>query len=177
MSVLILNSGNIGPFKNIEILDDRLRCDNTDYPFNVIGEYSISGDDNLAPARTKYSSLEEARTARLDELAAYRNEKETAGITVNGAIIKTDLESQAMINGAVAYSNLNPELLIDWKAANGWVQIGHDDIIAIGQAVGAHVQACFSKEKVHAAAINALSTKEVPSIAEIEAYDFTVGWP
>lgn len=123
------------------------------------------------------NTLEGALNRKLAELAAYRYEQETAGITVNGAVIKTDLESQAMINGAVAYSNLNPELLIDWKAANGWVQIGHDDIIAIGQAVGAHVQACYTNEKVHAAAINALSTKEVPSIAEIEAYDFTVGWP
>jgi hypothetical protein len=49
MSVLILSSGNLGPFKSIETLDDRLRCDNTDYPFTVIGDYTISDDDSLAP--------------------------------------------------------------------------------------------------------------------------------
>ncbi len=51
MSVIITPNGNIGPFKHIEILPDRLRCDGADYPFNVIGQYSISEDDNLAPAK------------------------------------------------------------------------------------------------------------------------------
>jgi hypothetical protein len=49
MSVLIRSSGNIGPFKVIETLADRLRCDGTDYPFTVIGDYTISDDDSLAP--------------------------------------------------------------------------------------------------------------------------------
>ena len=49
MSVLILSSGNLGPFKSIETLADRLRCDGTDYPFTVIGDYTISDDDSLAP--------------------------------------------------------------------------------------------------------------------------------
>ncbi|MEN6375559.1 MAG: DUF4376 domain-containing protein [Smithella sp.] len=109
---------------------------------------------------------------KLAELAAYRFAKETAGITINGAIIRTDLESQAMINGAVAYANLNPTALIDWKAANGWVQIDKDTVIAVGNAVGAHVQACYSRERVHAEAIAALTTP-----AEILVYDFTTGWP
>lgn len=50
MSVIILGSNTVlGPFKIIETLDDRLRADNTDYPFTVIGEYQISEDDSLAP--------------------------------------------------------------------------------------------------------------------------------
>lgn len=49
MSVLILSSGNIGPFKSIEVKEDRLTCDGTDYPFTVIGNYTISEDDSLAP--------------------------------------------------------------------------------------------------------------------------------
>mgnify|MGYP001575064933 CR=1 FL=1 len=50
MSVIIRASGNIGPFKSIETLSDRLRCDGTDYPFSVIGSYSISENNELAPA-------------------------------------------------------------------------------------------------------------------------------
>lgn len=49
MSVVITASGNFGPYKTIEVLADRLRCDGTDLPFSVIGEYSISEDDGLAP--------------------------------------------------------------------------------------------------------------------------------
>ena len=91
---------------------------------------------------------------------------------VNGATIKTDRESQALIAGAKLYSDLNEAVLIDWKAENSWVQINRTAIMAISQAVAAHVQACFSQERVHAEAISALTTA-----AEIAAYDITTGWP
>lgn len=121
---------------------------------------------------SKYSTVEEAKEQKLAELAAYRYARETAGITVNGALIRTDLESQAMINGAVAYVNLNPTALIDWKAANAWVQIDKNTVTAIGNLVGTHVQVCYSRERYHAEAIAALTTSE-----EIAAYDFATGWP
>lgn len=50
MSVIITSQANIGPFKAIETLADRLRCDGVDYPFSVLGQYSISEDDSLAPS-------------------------------------------------------------------------------------------------------------------------------
>jgi hypothetical protein len=109
---------------------------------------------------------------KLSELAAYRYDKETGGITVSGMTIKTDRESQNMIAGAKLYSDLNESILIDWKATNGWVQIDRATILTISQAVASHVQACFSNEKVHDSAIALLST-----IAEIEAYNITTGWP
>jgi hypothetical protein len=116
-------------------------------------------------------TIEEVRANKLAALAAYRYVQETAGIVVGGATIKTDRESQAMISGAKLYADLNLAALIDWKGADGWVQIDRTTLLAIGQAVGAHVQACFSNERVHAEAIAALTT-----VAEIEAYDFTTGW-
>lgn len=118
------------------------------------------------------SDFSQALAAKIESLAAYRYEKETAGITVNGSTIRTDRESQSLIAGAKLYSDLNESILIDWKAENGWVQIDRNAIVAISQAVAAHVQACFSNEKVHSSAINALTTVE-----EIEAYDITTGWP
>lgn len=109
---------------------------------------------------------------KLAALAAYRYEKETAGITVGGAVIKTDEVSQSRITGAWATAQINPDVLIDWKGENGWAQINKTAIDAISMAVSAHVQACYSKEKFHAEAINALATA-----ADIEAYDITTGWP
>ena len=47
--VIIRAAGNIGPFRSIETLADRLRCDGVDYPFSVIGDYTLSDDDSLAP--------------------------------------------------------------------------------------------------------------------------------
>jgi hypothetical protein len=49
MTVIIRASGNIGPFKVVETLQDRLRCDGVDYPFTVLGAYTLSNDDSLAP--------------------------------------------------------------------------------------------------------------------------------
>ena len=137
-----------------------------------------SEHESLVPAgyteitKSEYDLLRSTIPNKLAELAAYRFAKETAGVTFSGALIRTDLESQAMINGAVAYVNLNPAALIDWKAANGWVQIDKDTVLAVGNAVGGHVQACYSRERVHAEGIEALTTP-----AEIAAYDFTTGWP
>ena len=125
----------------------------------------------LAPTPIIYT-LETAKAQRLNELAAYRYTKETAGITLNGAGIKTDLESQAKINGAWSAAQMNPAILIDWKGENGWIQIDAATITAIAMAVANHVQACFSNERIHALAINALTT-----IEEVLDYDFTTGWP
>ena len=52
MKTIVRNAGNIGPFDEIEILADRLRCYRNgpeDYPFSVIGVYTISDDPDDAP--------------------------------------------------------------------------------------------------------------------------------
>ena len=67
---------------------------------------------------------------------------------------------------------INPNILIDWKAETGWVQIDKATVEALSAAVGLYVQGCFTAEKNHAAAIAALT-----SIADVETYDITQGWP
>lgn len=41
MKALTTTSGNFGPYKSIEVLADRYRCDNTDLPFTVVGQGTI----------------------------------------------------------------------------------------------------------------------------------------
>lgn len=116
-------------------------------------------------------TLAETISEKLLLLGAHRFEKETGGITINGAEILTDRESQALITGAWVKVQMDENALIDWKGANGWVQIGKTAVEAVAAAVGNHVQACFTNERTHAEAIEALTTIEA-----VEAYDFTVGW-
>lgn len=117
--------------------------------------------------------LIEVLSDRKEVLAALRYEKETSGITVGGAPIRTDRTSQALINGAYSYSLLNTAVVIDWKTTSGvWIQIDAPTIAAIAGSVAAHVQACFSAEKAHAQALGGLTTA-----AEIAAYDLNTGWP
>lgn len=44
-TALILQSQTLGPFNQIETLPDRLRCDGVDYPFTVIGAYTLSTNE------------------------------------------------------------------------------------------------------------------------------------
>ena len=116
--------------------------------------------------------LAEVKAARLALLSAYRYGIETGGITLGGASIRTDRESQALVTGAHALVTAAPETVIDWKGAAGWTQLDAATMTAIALAVGAHVQACFSAERAHAEAIEACETPE-----DAGSYDFTGGWP
>jgi hypothetical protein len=116
--------------------------------------------------------LEELRKIKLEALAQLRYERETAGITVDGAVIKTDRESQAMLTGAWVRTQRKPTTVIDWKGKNGWGKVGKAQIEATADAVSDHIQNCFTQEMVHATAIAALETAE-----DIDAYDITTGWP
>ncbi len=79
--------------------------------------------------------------------AAARFAKETGGIKVGNAPIATDRESQAMITGALAGAQLNPNITAAWKTTSGFVTINAAQINAIATAVLAHVQACFAAEQ------------------------------
>jgi len=157
----------------------------------VDGEFSPSGDaflmafpdgfivsesadwawNGTALVRDPALVLARKKAYRLSELAAYRFQKETAGIVINGMTIKTDVDSQAKLTGAWSFSQLNPAVLIDWKAESGWIQIDAATIAAIAGAVATHVQACFSTERIHAEAIAALETSEA-----VAAYDISTLW-
>ena len=78
MSVIIRAGGNIGPFSAIETLEDRLRCDGADYPFSVLGEYTISEDDSLAP----------------EPLPPTDDEKKKTGIEILGVMCSATKEDQ-----------------------------------------------------------------------------------
>jgi hypothetical protein len=116
--------------------------------------------------------------ARKVELAAYRYNKETGGIVVGGAEIKTDRESQSQLNGA--YTSLKNSLIPDtpWKAAGGvWVPVTLMELEPIATAVAAHVRACFKAERSHAEAMDAIVADPNGTVDDLAAYDYTTGWP
>ena len=107
-------------------------------------------------------------------LKAYAADKrwrvETGGITVAGATIATDRDSQSMITGAFAYSQAHPDQPISYKANSGWVTLDAATLAAIASAVGAHVQASFAIEATVVAAIDAGT---ITTFAAIDA----ASWP
>ena len=86
--------------------------------------------------------LQDARDSKKAELAAARFEAETAGI--DG--IKTDRESQALITGAALKAMQDSTYSCRWKTESGFVELTAPQILAIADAVRAHVQSCFDRE-------------------------------
>lgn len=69
MSVVITPNSVLGPFKQIEVFADRLRCDGAELPLVVLGSYQISEDNSLAPP----PFVDEAALAA--QIRAERNKK------------------------------------------------------------------------------------------------------
>lgn len=130
----------------------------------------IYADGVLAPPPPP--SLESLKTVKLALLAAKRWEEEASGIEVDGAVIRTDIDSQTKIAGALQMVQRNPQTIIDWKGATGWVQLDAAAVAVIADLVAAHVQACFTHERVLSDAITS-----APDTIVLDAIDINAGWP
>lgn len=73
-----------------------------------------------------------------------RWELETGGIFFAGLPIETSRESQALIHGAFSLAQMDAEASFRFKAGEAFITLSSAQIIAIGEAVARHVQACFS---------------------------------
>ena len=93
------------------------------------------------------SNASAAQAALQAYAAAVRYTKETGGITVSGHTVATDRGSQSLITGAAALLQADPAIeTVNFKAESGFVVLARADFIALAQAVGAYVQACFTAE-------------------------------
>lgn len=91
----------------------------------------------------------------LAQAQARRRSVEIGGITVGGVPVYTDPESQAKLHAARTAAKEDAQYTLDWKAAGGtFVTLDAATIIALADAVRAHVQACFSAERAVATKIN-----------------------
>jgi hypothetical protein len=77
-----------------------------------------------------------------------------------------------MINGAWTATQIDPNMIIDFKSADGtWLSIGKEEIQIISSRVATYVQKCFTYEKVLQSHIDAAETK-----SEVDAIDLEYGW-
>lgn len=105
------------------------------------------------------------------DLAAYaaaaRWAKETGGIAVAGVPVATDDRSKLMIIGARVAASANPSWSTIWQGADGnTYPIDVTAMIAISDAVAAHVAACFAAFSTVLAGIKAGT---VTTTAQIDA--------
>lgn len=115
-------------------------------------------------------------------VTAFRWEVETGGITLpTGVRVATGIDDQNRITSVVANAERAGLDEVDFKAAEGWVKVTLAELQAIATAVALHVQACFSAERAHHEAIDALLAQhqDDPEAlqAALDGYDESQGWP
>lgn len=119
------------------------------------------------------AELNTLKAAKLAALAARRWQAETGGITLASMPIKTDEDTQRKITGAYVQAAKNPDMTVRWKMGAGvFMTLDAETIIAIGDAVTAHIQACFDREAEVSADILAAA-----DIGALVAVDIESGWP
>lgn len=119
-------------------------------------------------------TFEQKVEAKLEALSWRRFEAETGGTVFNDVPIRTDRETSAIITAAYVSAIENPDFVIpNWKVANGtFMTLDASTIIALANAVRAHVQATFDHEAVLTAQILAAEDE-----AALDAVDIEAGWP
>ena len=106
-------------------------------------------------------TLDELKAAKYAEIAEARYAAETGGCTVDGVTIATDRGSQALLTAAVVSARLDLEFKTRWKCADGhFVTLDAMQLRAIGDAVIAHVEACFAREAELCELVDAAQTPE-----------------
>lgn len=109
---------------------------------------------------TVEDKFQKAKEDKKASIAQARYEAEIAG--VDG--IKTDRESQALITGAGLKAMQDSTYVCRWKSESGFIELNATQIIAVADAVRAHVQSCFDHEAELLPLIEAATTE-----AELEA--------
>lgn len=102
---------------------------------------------NLSKMVTKADKDAKALTELKAAIAARRFTAETAGVTVQGMKVFSDRTTQMKLTAASLRAQRDPEYSVDWKCENGaFVTLDADQIVAVADAVGDYVQACYSRE-------------------------------
>lgn len=116
---------------------------------------TLDTERKVVKVARKQVAMTAAEKAARDELiatdwagriAARRFQAETGGVIVEGIQVNTERDSQALLTGAAFAASLDPDYLIKWKSATGFVELNRDQVIGLASEVRAFVQACFNRE-------------------------------
>ena len=136
--------------------------------FAVVNAYAQAHPENVRhePLPSK-PTLDELKAQKKAAIVAARYEREIAGVEVNGILIDTGRDSQALITGAALAAMLDDDYSLNWKTTSGFIHLSAPEIIAVAQAVRAHVQKCFDREGELVALVDAAQTAEELDAIEI----------
>ena len=115
-------------------------------------------------------------------ITRYRWSIETGSLTLsNGVQVATGIDDQNRITSVIANARLANLDTVSFKATNGWVTLTLAELEGVAAAIAMHVQACFSAERAHHEAIDALEQLHGEDDQALQqalvAYDIESGWP
>jgi hypothetical protein len=104
-------------------------------------------------------TLADLKAAQWNLIKQARSNAEYAGFAWDRSVFDSDALSQNRITGAVTLAQLSPGFTIDWTLADNSVRtLNQADMIAVGVALGVHVQTQFAKAQGLRLQIDAAST-------------------
>lgn len=122
---------------------------------------------------SKWATLADAQTELRTRVTQKRHQVETGGTTIGGVAIKTDIESQSKLSGALSFVTRNTTRNITWKnATNQFTVLTKAQIEGLSDGVGEFITKCFEAEAAHYSAINNLL-----NLPAALTYDINTGWP
>ncbi len=141
---------------------------------NPVGQWTLTATTAEKTHTVTDIPLASLHAAKLAALAERRWQAETGGIVIGAVPIKTDRESVSKLTAAYIKAKEAPDFVIsNWKVTEGvFVTLDAATLIAIGDAVTAHVQACFDREAALSAQILAAA-----DTAALAAIDVNEDWP
>ena len=136
------------------------------YPTDKPIFYGTCADDAdlRVPGVLHVITAEDAFNAHVNEMkrrmATERWRVETGGIMVGDTFINTDRDTQSKLTAARIVAKEDRTYTVQWKLQSGFVTLDAAQVIAMADAVRAHVQAAFDKEAVLVAQIDAATTHD-----------------
>lgn len=137
------------------------------YVFSYSGEDYEKFQAAIANYPTAYLSITQGKAkARIVE----KGKQIVENFKFAGMTIKLDYITEARITSAVVYLDRNPDVAeVNWDRGNcEFVTLTRDQLLALGDAAGAQVQAVFNKRKELADRVEAAEDINDPVFAEIE---------
>lgn len=153
-------------------------------PFHE-GPSGVSVGDNVTPGADSvtgtytYKSVADCIAVKFAQINALRDAKRHPGDLTTGLGWDVDLRDErdekniaGKVSLALSYKVASDNTAISFMGADNVARdLTADQMIAVGQAVDAHVSAIYAQSWTHKAAVSVLS-----SAADIASYDIEAGW-
>lgn len=129
--------------------------------------FGMAMPTKIVPADGNEHQIDQPTLSLQDYAAAKRWEKEVGGISIQGLQVASDDRSKMMIAGARVAAAADPNFTTQWKAQDGsFATIDAPAIIAISNAILAHVSNCFS---IEAQVISGIQNETIKTVDQIDA--------